>query len=72
MTYYSMIAVTPTDEAWIPGYLGPTNALVAKHGGTYLARTTAHEQIEGEPAKEPVAVRILLSWPSREAALAFM
>ncbi|MEM9123864.1 MAG: DUF1330 domain-containing protein, partial [Pseudomonadota bacterium] len=59
MTYYSMIALTPTNEAWIPGYLGPTKALVAKHGGTYLARTASHEQIEGEPPEEPVAVRVL-------------
>lgn len=47
MTYYSVLAVTPTTEDWIPAYIGPANALVAKHGGTYLARTASHERLEG-------------------------
>ncbi|MEM6441505.1 MAG: DUF1330 domain-containing protein, partial [Pseudomonadota bacterium] len=47
MTAYSILAVTPTDDAWIPDYIGPANALVAKHGGKYLARTATHEQVEG-------------------------
>ncbi|MBY8976901.1 DUF1330 domain-containing protein [Rhodobacteraceae bacterium NNCM2] len=70
MSCYSIIAVTPTSEDWIPGYLGPANKLVAKHGGTYRARTTAHEQIEG--AADPATLRIVIEWPSREAAHAFM
>jgi len=41
MNYYSLLAVTPTNEDWIPGYLDAANALVAKHGGRYLARTTS-------------------------------
>ncbi|MEM6795249.1 MAG: DUF1330 domain-containing protein, partial [Acidobacteriota bacterium] len=41
-----------------------------KHGGRYLARTANHEQIEGET--EEAALRILIEWPSRESALAFM
>jgi hypothetical protein len=32
MTYYSVLAVTPTSEEWIPGYLEPANRLVKKHG----------------------------------------
>ncbi len=70
MTYYSVLAVTPTAEDWIPDYIGPANALVAEHGGRYLARTASHEQIEGE--ERPAALRIVIQWPSREAALAFM
>ena len=70
MTYYSVLAVTPVKEDWIPAYIGPANALVAKHGGRYLARTAAHEQIEGD--EQPAALRIVIEWPSREAALAFM
>ena len=70
MTYYSVLAVTPTTDDWIPAYIGPANALVAKHGGKYLARTASHERLEGEG--ENSALRIILEWPSKEAALAFM
>lgn len=70
MTWFSILAVTPTDEDWIPDYIGPANGLVAKHGGTYLARTATHDQIEG--AADPAALRIIIEWPSKQAALAFM
>ena len=30
MTYYSVLAVTPTNEDWIPDYIGPANALVSE------------------------------------------
>lgn len=70
MAYYSVLAVTPTSEAWIPDYLPTANALVAKHGGRYLARTANHSQVEGVDA--PAALRIILEWPTKEAALNFM
>ena len=70
MTCYSVLAVTPTAEDWIPDYIGPANTLVAKHGGKYLARTANHEQIEGDA--QPAALRIIIEWPSKEAAKAFM
>ena len=70
MSYYSVLAVTPTSEDWIPDYIGPTNALVARHGGKYLARTASHERLEGEG--EDVALRVIIEWPSKEAAQAFM
>ena len=70
MAYFSILAVTPTSEDWIPEYIGPANALVAKHGGRYLARTATHQQIEG--ADDPAALRIIIEWPSKEAAFAFM
>lgn len=70
MAYYSILAVTPTSQDWIPDYVGPANALVAQHGGRYLARTASHERLEG--AGEDAALRIILEWPSKEAALAFM
>lgn len=70
MAYYSVLAVTPTSQDWIPDYIGPANALVAEHGGKYLARTANHEQIEGED--QPAALRIVIEWPSKEAALNFM
>jgi len=70
MTYYSVLEVTPTTEDWIAEYLPSANALVEKHGGRYLARTANHERLEG--TGDQVALRIILSWPSRDAALAFM
>ncbi|MEM7288870.1 MAG: DUF1330 domain-containing protein [Pseudomonadota bacterium] len=70
MAYYSILAVTPQTEDWIPDYIGPANRLVAKHGGKYLARTANHEQIEGD--ENPAALRIIIEWPSKEAAQAFM
>ena len=70
MTYYSVLAMTPTSEDWIPDYLGPANKLVAQHGGKYLARTASHERLEGEG--EDAALRIVIEWPSKDAALAFM
>lgn len=70
MSFYSVLAVTPTTDTWVADYIGPANKLVAKHGGKYLARTASHEQVEGQD--DPAALRIVIEWPSRDAALAFM
>ncbi|MCO7223158.1 DUF1330 domain-containing protein [Pleionea sp. CnH1-48] len=70
MTYYSVLEVTPTTDEWVADYIGPANALVAKHGGRYLARTTHHERLEGKG--EEAALRVVIEWPSKEAAIAFM
>lgn len=70
MAYYSVLAVTPTTEDWIPDYIGPANRLVAQYGGKYLARTTSHEQLEG--SRDDAALRIVIEWPSKEAAIGFM
>lgn len=61
--------VTPTNEEW--GADDPTtaNARVVAHGGKYLARTARHERVEGDCAE--AALRLLIEWPSKEAALAF-
>ena len=70
MAYYSVLAVTPTTDAWIPDYIPVTNAAVARHGGKYLARTGSHEQVEGPD--QPAGLRVLIEWPSKEAAMNFM
>ena len=70
MTYYSVLAVTPMTDEWVASYNGSANALVAKHGGRYLARTANHERLEGEG--DSAALRILIEWPSQDAAKAFM
>ncbi|MCG7948881.1 MAG: DUF1330 domain-containing protein [Candidatus Thiodiazotropha taylori] len=70
MSYYSVLDVTPTNKDWIPDYIEPANRLVAQHGGRYLARTTSHSQLEGE--QEEAALRIIIEWPSKQAAESFM
>ena len=70
MSYYSVLEVTPTVEDWIPPYLEAVGLIVVRHGGRYLARTASHERLEGEGAE--VALRIILEWPTGEAAKAFM
>ncbi|MEM1042098.1 MAG: DUF1330 domain-containing protein [Bacteroidota bacterium] len=69
MPAYSVLAVTPTSEDWIDDYLPVANKLVAEHGGRYLARTATHERLEGDGAD--AALRIVIEWPSAEAARAF-
>ena len=63
MTHYSVLAVTPTAEDWIADYIASAGALVARHGGKYLARTASHETLEGEG--QDAALRIILEWPSK-------
>lgn len=70
MTYYSVLAVTPTTPEWIADYIEPVNKLVAKHGGKYLARTSSHQTVEG--LGQQATLRIIIEWPSRDNALAFM
>ena len=70
MIYYSVLAVTPKTEDWIPGYVGPVTELVNAHGGKYLARTGSHETLEG--SGQDAALRIIIEWPTKEAAAAFM
>ena len=70
MAYYSVLSVTPTSTDWIPDYVGPATELVAQHGGKYLARTASHERVEGEGTD--AALRVIIEWPSKEAAEAFI
>ncbi|MGL5189825.1 DUF1330 domain-containing protein [Cetobacterium sp.] len=68
--FYSILAVTPLNEDWFSTYLPVANKLVNKYGGKYLARTVNHEQLEGP--EDNATIRIILEWPSREAAVDFM
>ena len=70
MSYYSVLDLTLTNSDWVRDYVEPATALVAQHGGKYLARTASHERLEGEG--EDAAMRIIIEWPSKEAAMAFM
>ena len=70
MIYYSVLDVTPTSDSWIPAYVLAATKLVVKHGGKYLSRTTNHERLE--VASDAVGVRVIIEWPSKDAAHAFM
>lgn len=70
MSYYSVLAVTPNTDSWVADYIGAAGQLVTKYGGQYIARTANHERLEGEG--QDAALRIIIEWPSREAALGFM
>ena len=70
MAYFSVLDVTPTSQEWISDYVSISGSIVTKHGGKYLARTASHEQIEGD--RQDAALRIILEWPSKQAALNFM
>jgi uncharacterized protein (DUF1330 family) len=70
MGYYSVLAVTPTNGDWVQDYVGTATALVDQHGGKYLARTASHERLEGEG--DDAALHVIIEWPSKEAAMAFM
>lgn len=70
MIYYSVLDVTPTSDSWIPAYVPIASKLVAKHGGKYLSRTANHETLEGNSAA--VGLRVIIEWPSKAAAQAFM
>ena len=70
MSHYSILFVTPTKEEWIPNYLSQTGEVLTRHGGKFLARTSNHEQVEGE--EESAVLRIIIEWPSKDAAIAFM
>lgn len=70
MPYYSLISSTPTSEDWIPSYVEAVGAIVAKHGGKYLARTMTYERLEGS-GEDPAAF-VIIEWPSKDAGAAFM
>lgn len=70
MVYYSVLDVTPHSTDWIAGYQPCAEARVAAYGGRYLARSANHEQLEG--GERLAAVRVIIAWPSKAAALAFM
>lgn len=69
MIYYSVLAVTPTNDDWVADYIASVNPILARRGGKYLARTASHERLEGG---EDAALRIIIALPSKEAAKAFM
>lgn len=54
----------------MPAYREVVNKVIVKYGGKYLARTSNHEQLEGE--QQLATMRIIIEWPSKQAALDFI
>ena len=69
MSYYSVLAVTPTNDDWVADYVSVANKTVEKHGGKFLARTGSHETLEGKG--QDAALRVIIEWPTKEAAKDF-
>lgn len=69
MKHYTVAAIDITDRVWVRSYVAEVTKLVEQAGGTYLARTSSVERLEGE--RQPPGVVLLIEWPSREAAEAF-
>ena len=70
--HYTVVALTPNNEAWIPDYMGAVPALIEKHGGRYIVQSTDYERIEGEARETDPLMIVILEWPSKEAETAFM
>lgn len=67
--YYTQVSVTPSSEEWIATYNASVPAIVAKHGGSYLAVTTDFERIEGNG--EDPSILVIVQWPDRDSAQRF-
>jgi len=72
MTHYTAVALTPTTDAWIPGYMENVPEIVARHGGRYVVRADDYQRIEGEAAGADAAMIVIIEWPNKEAETAFM
>jgi uncharacterized protein (DUF1330 family) len=70
MKYYLIAELEITDQSWVADYIKNVTGLVERHGGRYLARTPKVERIEGQ--RKPAGIFVIVEWPSKESALAFM
>lgn len=69
MKHYMIAELEVTDPDWVRAYVQNVTAMVERHGGRYLARTSKVEQIEGQ--RTPPQVVVLIEWPSKEIAQEF-
>lgn len=69
MKYYAIAEVSVTDPNWVAEYLAKVNQIVESYGGTYLARTSNFEMVEGH--EEVHQTSVLLEFPSKNAAYGF-
>lgn len=69
MAVYVTANLTITDSSWVEEYIPAVHALVAKHGGRYLAQDTAPTVVDGGGPAPSVAV--ILEFPDRASAEAW-
>ena len=69
MAAYAIGRLQMRDPSWLAEYGPKTQALVEKHGGTYLVRGGAMEQLEG--GGELPSVMVVLEFPSMAQAKAW-
>lgn len=70
MSAYFIGSITSHDESWISSYVGAVPALLGRHGGEMVCRSTQFTRYEGAGA-EPDYV-VIVKFPSMEAVEAFM
>lgn len=68
MSAYIVVNLDVTDPSWIEDYRPTTSAVVAKHGGRYLASGGEMEALEGNPTL-PSAM-VILEFPDMVSARA--
>jgi len=69
VAFYIVGQLRVQDWNWYKRYRAVSEPLVAKHGGKYLIKGGAIEQLEGS-SPEPSAL-VLIEFPSRDHAKAF-
>ncbi len=69
MPVYLIADIKVTDDKWVPDYATSVHALVHKHGGKYLARSSQVTLLEGPPLDANIVA--LIEFPSAKAATAF-
>ena len=70
MTHYLIAQVKVTNDSWIPEYAQKVHAMVHRHGGKYLSRSSSITAIEGDPPD--VDMVALIEFPSMDALQAFI
>jgi uncharacterized protein (DUF1330 family) len=70
MAAYLVVAVTYHDPAWTEAYRRDVPAMVAAHGGRYLAKAPNPERLEGDG--DPPDLLAILEFPDAAAARALL
>ncbi len=66
---YVVVLLEIQDSAWMEEYGPPTNALITKHGGRFLAADRGTSVLEGDEGAP--SIMAILEFPSAEAASAW-
>lgn len=67
--HYTVAQIHIHDTKWVRKYAAEVTAMVERHGGQYLARTSNAELLEG--TVERPSIFLIIAWPSRDVAQNF-